>query len=457
MLVDNKLKTKKEKKDGLEASSSLLFQLFEKVNQVVESSVNKKEVSSRAIFFRIVRVLFAVFMIVLGVFLMYEKNTKVSSLQGFINGDLISVNAPIKGKLKFTKHFQQGQSLKSGEKIGTILNNYQDYVSNLEIKKLEIISRIEANQKHLRSLENIIGQRKQMLGSYRQDSSEQKNLRVAYENKRLEQYKDDVTQAESAYKLAKLQAWRLSQLLPNGYVAAAEVDKANANVKQTEAIYEAKKALLDQAASQLTAASKGLQVEGSLTSSYQEAKKHDLKVEILNLEQQLAEAHLQVDLNKAELQELTHQLELQKEVTLLSPFKAVIWSILAKSDEHVEPNKTVMKLINCRERWVEAFVSEKEVGQIYVGAPVTVVSLNADKRSWNGIIKSIRGGDSRVRVGNDTDIMPPELIRRQVALKIEVDWGDDPEQSKLNAREFCMIGTSVEVRFKKQKGLHDGE
>ncbi len=448
---------KEKQQNKKESPSNLLFQLFDKVNQIVESQESKRELSSRALFFRIIRIVFAVFIILFGVYLVHDKTSKVSSLQGFINGDLVSVNAPIKGHIKFAKHFQQGQLVRPGAELATITNNYEDYISDLELKKQEILSRIQANQRHLRSLENIIGQRKALLGGFKQGAFSQKDLRVSYEKNRLKQYQKDVDEAESAYKLAKVEAWRLSQLLPNGYVSQSDVDKANSKLKQTEAARDAKLALLQQASSQLKAAERGVQVEGSQTASYQEVKRNDLEVEILNLEQQKAEAQLQIDLNNAELQKLDKQLQLQKEVKLTAPFEGVIWSIVAKSDENIESGKSVMKLINCRERWVEAFVSERDVSDMYVGAPVKVVSLNADGQSWDGIIKSIRGGDSRIRVGDDTDILPPELIRRQVALKVEVDWGEGPEQSKIKPREFCMLGTSVEVRFKKQKGLRDVE
>ena len=122
----------------------------------------------------------------------------------------------------------------------------------------------------------------------------------------------------------------------------------------------------------------------------------------------------------------------------------------AKSGENIQQHQSIVKIINCQARWAEAFVAEKDLGKVYIGAPVTVKSLNADSKVWDGYIQSIRGGSNRVKVGEDVDILPPELVRRQMAIRVEVNWEDYDENQLVNPREFCQVGNSVEVSFKKQ-------
>lgn len=441
----------KNSPEKAEENLNLLFKLFEKANSTINSQKNQDKTSSRAIFFRTVRIVFAVLVIVIGLKLFMDRNTKVNSLQGFINTELVSINSPINGKLTLNKSIKVGQYIESKALIGTVENTYEDYINDLEIKRRSVISQIEANKKHLANLVSLLSSRQSMLGDYSTKSNLQKNLRVKYENDRLNQFEKELAEAKETSALSKREYERISSLIDDGYVSLADVDKAKSKYEQSKANLDSKKAQVEQSESQIKAASKGLQVEGSQSVSFHEARRRDLEVEILSLQQQASDTQLKIDLDETELEKINEQIKNQKEALIKMPVNGVVWSLAAKSGENIHQHQSIAKIINCRTRWVEAFVAEKDLGKVYIGAPVQVKSLNADSKIWNGFIESIRGGSNRVKVGEDVDILPPELVRRQMAVRVEVDWENYEDNQLINPREFCQVGNSVEVTFKKQK------
>ncbi len=109
-----------------EENLNLLFKLFEKANFVINTQKTQQNASSRAMFFRSVRVVFAVFIILIGLKLFINKSTQVSSLQGFINTELVAINSPINGTLTLNKSIKVGQYIKANQAIGKVENKYED-------------------------------------------------------------------------------------------------------------------------------------------------------------------------------------------------------------------------------------------------------------------------------------------------------------------------------------------
>jgi multidrug resistance efflux pump len=318
-------------------------------------------------------------------------------------------------------------------------------------------SRLKANKEHYDNILAIINSRNGLLSEYSGKSSQQTKLRIKYEKDKSNELKNDLVESKKALELSEKQYERVTVLIKDGFVSQADLDKAKATYEQDQAAYLAKKAKVDQSQSQIKAAEKGLQVDGSQAVSFQEARRKDLEIELLNLSQQAAEAKLQVDLTQSELEQTNEHLKKEREAKIFMPIDGVIWSIPAKSGENIIAGQPVIKVINCNDRWIEAFVPESDIGKVHIGSPVKVGSLSADKKVWNGYIQSIRGGTNRVKVGEDVDILPPELVRRQMTLRIAVDWEREGNEfiekgdraSKFS--EFCQVGNSVEVTFIKQR------
>ncbi len=66
--------------------------------------------------------------------------------------------------------------------------------------------------------------------------------------------------------------------------------------------------------------------------------------------------------------------------------------------------------------------------------------LESDRRI-SGYVRAIRGGPGKVEVGENIAVPPPDLVRNELAVDVQLD-ALPPE---LSAQNFCGVGQSVEV------------
>ncbi len=142
-------------------------------------------------------------------------------------------------------------------------------------------------------------------------------------------------------------------------------------------------------------------------------------------------------------QEMEAQMKMQKEALVTMPTDGLIWSITGKSGEQANSNTLVMEVINPSRIWVDAFFAERHAKELKPGLPATIRSLDSTA-SWRGHLESIRAGVGRIAYDTTVAIPPPEMAKRQIAVRVDVDW-----QPPFGAVEFFGVGRSVEVKFVK--------
>ncbi|MDJ0625569.1 MAG: HlyD family efflux transporter periplasmic adaptor subunit [Candidatus Caenarcaniphilales bacterium] len=444
-------KKNKEKKNELFFSfHEKLFELYDKTYYALKNFQFDSQVQSKTLFFRIFRVLLAIFIIVFGIKLILNKNTSVNSLQGFINGRVVSLSSPIEGKLNYFVDMTPGVFIRKNQKIAQVTSQHEKLITDLEIKIHESDSKILAIKKHIELLNKLLEERVNEYKNAKRKSNIHKNIRIKFEKEKLEETRAELEEVKSKKFIADQESVRMSELYKDGFVSQADYEEAIEKAKQSIKQVNSKRHQLEQTKSQLIAASHGLQINGALTANYHESQKKMIEKELLELKQEISKNSLNLKLTEAENKKLKEELSKQQVNTITSPVNGVVWTVSSKEQEFINQYDPIVKIVDCNDRWVEAFIPEQDFSTLYVGAPVTIKSLNADKTTWTGYIRAIRSGDSRVKVGNDLDIFPPELIRKQVVLKIEVNWRKEDSDFITNSSEFCRTGGSVEVQFERK-------
>jgi hypothetical protein len=196
----------------------------------------------------------------------------------------------------------------------------------------------------------------------------------------------------------------------------------------------------------LEASQQGLQLEGSRTFSDPFIRSQTLDEEIADLEQQEHFIQARIQQNLQEFSRVSDQLQLQKRAILKITQPGVIWSGEDRfiSGGYVSPGDTVVTLIDCQRLWIDTFLAERQVEKLAIGMVAKVRLLSDPKhRILSGRIQTIRSGVGRVVTGDQVAVPPPELIRRNLAVRIILDT---PEQ--VTSDEFCGVGRSVAVTFR---------
>ncbi|MBX2861534.1 MAG: HlyD family secretion protein [Vampirovibrio sp.] len=156
----------------------------------------------------------------------------------------------------------------------------------------------------------------------------------------------------------------------------------------------------------------------------------------------------------------------QKPVDLISPSAGIIYEMEHQSGELLNPAVSVMKILNCQNLWVDAFIQEKDVPNIDRDEPVAVRILTDDeKRRFKGQIQFIKYGAEQALLAanpqnNDLQKVLSEPDWTQSVMKlipfnrkqpnlalVRVKFSSQPPTSGNN---FCYAGSKVETVFKRK-------
>lgn len=137
--------------------------------------------------------------------------------------------------------------------------------------------------------------------------------------------------------------------------------------------------------------------------------------------------------------------------TLQSPVRGVLWEVLTRPQEDVAMGQPLVKILNCDRLWVDAFISLDDLPRTKIGAKAMIKPYGTSHQ-LTGKIVSMRSHLSGVpQLGKDAAINPPNLAGRQVAqLRIELTNLDQILQPQGAIANFCHVGQISEVAITSQ-------
>jgi multidrug resistance efflux pump len=145
------------------------------------------------------------------------------------------------------------------------------------------------------------------------------------------------------------------------------------------------------------------------------------------------------------VKEMAGQSALQKESVVTMPEDGLVWAMAGKPGEQVDANHLVMEVINPSHIWVDAFFTERHANELKPGLPAVISSLDS-AASWRGSLESVRAGVGRLAYDTTVAVPPPEMVKRQIAVRVAVTW-----ERPFGPEAFYGVGRSVEVTFLKGK------
>lgn len=403
---------------------------------------NSSTTSSRQSAFRILRLGFGVSILVIAGGTLWRNKYNAISDQGYVNAPIITVRAPIKGNL-ISRNLKPGTSLAEGTTIGSIENSGDPA---LEVQQQSLASQILLAQVELTSIKTKLRDRWVIKRQIQHYLEAQTSLQSNYNDQQVKRYQGELKDAEQEAKFALLEAQRYQELMVKGGISQDAADRLQTNALRAQQVVISKRALQQQAVAQLEASQQGLQLEGSRTFSDPFIRSQALDEEIADLEQQEYFIQARIQQNLQELNRVNDQLQLQKRAILKITQSGVVWSGENRfiSGGYVSTGDTVVTLIDCQRLWIDTFLPERQADKLAIGMVAKVRLLSDPKhRLLSGRIQTIRSGVGRVVTGDQVAVPPPELIRRNLAVRVVLDT---PEE--FTSDEFCGVGRSVAVTFR---------
>lgn len=391
---------------------------------------------------------------IIGVMLISNsKFSPIRSEQAFVNGEIIFVRASIPGELEFkSEKIKLGNQIKKGTQVGTVKSTVENpRVSVLIIEKQQLENRQQDIQQQISGVRQQIQNREELMKLFKQQSYSQRNLQHNYTRQQIRQYEGQQIQSKASEKLAFADAQRYELLGKEGAASRSRAESEIAKAQQAFGKVKETQSQLEQAKLELEATKGGLQLGGTRTLSYPETRVYTLEVDLTDLKQQERNLEKQLESTHSQLSITSKELQVQQSVSVQAPATGVIWSIDSQPQEIVASNQSIIKLLNCQNLWVEAFINETDANKLTVGQKAKINLNNSSNIEWKGRVETIRSGTGRVEVGQYNVEPPPEITRRQLpvrvaTVRIKVDWQETPRFG-----DFCLAGRSVDVRFLESK------
>ena len=352
-----------------------------------------------------------------------------------VDADFIELASPINGQLEELR-VDAGLTVKPGEPLARVRD---PRASENDMRQLR--TAVTTAQASLDQLEARLKLQRQLVSEFSRDAGDQQRLETARSSNELDQIRADLARERQQLAFSQRDVKRQEALFQAGAVAENVVDKARtAAAKQAEQV-QALEASLHAQENRLQAARLNLNLDRTRGGTDPLPRLQEGRLQVAQLEGERTGQLRRLKSLNDQLMAAENLFLQQSNVWLKAPTTAVVWRIQARTGDTLRIQQPVLRLVNCRRRWVSTYVSEKDLKRLEIGsrARVDLVGEDLDLR---GEVDLIRSGVGR-QSSKDRDPGPlPSNLSRESQVRVRID-SDVPAPP----RKLCFVGYSARVIF----------
>jgi multidrug resistance efflux pump len=385
---------------------------------------------------RWMRVLVGVLLLSAAILAVLPSFTGYTSLDGTVNARFAVISSPIEGVVSDTPP-KVGTALPQDTSVFFIANDRIARTAEAQLDadlgaSKEKLRALEAQAKDLSVLKaDLVGRLKE----YQQASITSIQQEIVIRQQRIATAQANKISAEADLS-------RKQTLGATGVVAGSSVEQARAASVSATSEQNIAKAELERLQRQLDALKRGTFVgEGRNDVPYSQQRTDEVTIQLANVE-------AQIRIEKARIQQLSRQLLLERSrndrlsfASVQVPFKGVIWRNNVVAGSNVLVGNELMRLLDCRDLFVDILVAEVNYDEIKPGDPADVRLLGTSQ-IIGGHVVSVRGSAAAVE-----DVVlaasPPKSQGKNARIRVALD----PSDMQADYPNFCQVGRTVQVRF----------
>ncbi len=387
---------------------------------------------------RIVRILLALALIVVGAWAFLPHVAYRIAPTAFVNSELIRVTAPMAGRLSPDLP-RRGEIIDRATTVKLVEARSSDrrHLLDLEQRGAVAKDRAELARRQLSEIDAADRDLKSRTESYRSGTIQRLDQEVAE------------AEAEKASCLAENEQRRdvrsrMEQLAKSGYTSQIRSAEAFATQEANAGRCEMADARIQRFKIEQDSARHGIFLaNGASDAPYSQQQRDRLALRRQELETEMLQQTSITKQLAAEVTEERDRLDQIGHSDVSLPADHVVWSVLASPGSTVTEGQTVLDLADCVNQFVVVDLPEREFEQIKPNAPAEVRLIGSDE--WRqGKVRQVIGSAAR------TD---DRLLAAQVphatssSITVEVELPQD--QSDAEHSGFCNIGRLAEVRFQR--------
>jgi multidrug resistance efflux pump len=389
---------------------------------------------------RITRIAVGIFLLVLVAVALLPGLTGFTSLDGTVNARLAVINAPIDGEVGESP-LRIGTPVSEGEALATIRNERVNRAVLASLRSehhtaVERVAALERERDELSRLRNNLAERLEVFQRATIASLERELLIL---HKRVE-----VARAQDL--VAKVDLGRRQDLESRGIFNRKMVESAEAAGAATGGEVEVNNLTVELLQHRLDAVRQGIFVvgDGQNDVPYSRQRQDEVIVRINDLNTRIAENRTRASQSEQQMAEEERRVRSLESATVQSPFEGVIWSRNIVGGSNVILNNEMMRVLDCREMFVDILVPEVDYDEIYPGRE-TEVRLFGRAEVFKGQVQSVKGSSALV----EKDLLAanePETDERNARIRIRLA----PSSLNVDFGNFCQVGRTAQVRISKR-------
>jgi len=385
---------------------------------------------------RVVRLAVGFLLLAVGIVAILPGLTGYSSLDGTVNARFTVLSAPIEGVVTNTPP-KVGSPLLGGTELLGIRNERiaRTAEAQLAADLNATRKRLDATKAQRQQLARLQEDLKQRLTEYQDASIQSISQEIAIRRQRI-------TNATAHQQAAQADLSRKQTLGSSGIVATSSVEQARAASVAAGGEGTIARAELERLNRQLEAVQRGIFVgEGRNDVPYSQQRTDEVTIQLAELlarerdhEARAEQLEKQLDQERARNHSLQYAL-------IRMPFDGVIWRNTVVDGSNVIAGNELLRVLDCRDLFVDILVSEIDYDDIYPGRDAEVRLLGRST-VVRGTVMSVRGSAAVVE-----EVVlaatPPQSRGKSARIRVALP------RSHLNEDypNFCQVGRTVQVRF----------
>ncbi|WP_026615764.1 HlyD family secretion protein [Ensifer aridi] len=388
---------------------------------------------------RITRLTVGILLLLLAAVVLLPGLTGFTSLDGTINARFAVINAPIDGEIA-TAPPRIGTPVRKGETLASIRNPRVNRAifASLRAEYRSAVDRVAALERERDELVKLRGELAERLDIF-------KSATIANLERELEILRKRVEVSRAQDIVAKVDLDRRQELESKGIFTRKMVEAAEAAGAATGGEVEISNLTVELLQQRLDALRRGIFVggDGQNDVPYSRQRQDEVILRINDLNTRIAE-------NKTRAIQVSQQIvEEERRVNRLgmavvpSPFDGVVWSRNIVSGSNVVLNNEMMRVLDCRELFVDILVPEVDYDEIYPGREAEV-RLFGRVDVFKGQVQAVKGSSAVV----EKDALAanePETDERNARIRILLA----PSALNSDFANFCQVGRTAQVRISK--------
>ncbi|MFN3685386.1 HlyD family secretion protein [Salinarimonas sp.] len=387
---------------------------------------------------RFVRIAVGLALLATAILVLLPGLTGHTSLDGTVNARFAVISAPIEGIVADTPP-KVGSRVADGEPLVALHNDRVNraILTSLAAERNTALERVAALERQRGSLEALARELEDRVVAYR-------TALIADLRQELEILRGDMEVSRAQESAAASELLRRETLGTSGIVAESAIEQARAAQVFSGGRVETARLQAERIENRLVALEQGVFVgDGQNDVPYSRQRRDELLVQIADIDQRIAENRTRADEIGLQLAEETRRVETLADATVVSPFGGVVWRNNVVDGSNVVVGQEMVRLLDCRDLFVDILVPEVDYDVIYPGRSAEVRLLGRES-TLDGRVLSVRGSAAVVEEVT-LAATPPAGVGRNARIRVALaasDLNDDFDN-------YCQVGRSVQVRFQR--------